>query len=544
MFNVSRSPLVFLLLLVGGLACLAAPASAARGWAKVQNGSLVTADGELLRGIFFDPDQTGAAGMPSEAEIRLMKEYGFNTLHVYGEHPCPSMGLVGGTVKVNEIDTLVQYTKNNDLYMVLTIGQLCSNDLTRTPLAPSFNTVNCNMKDSQDRDIKCDYEIKTYDKSFATAFWSKYAKKYKNETHLIFELINEPWWIRHDDIAPLSGEQTVHSQGYPTTVIDDQASVYTTVRKAAPKTPILLFSYGGFNNIKAPEQTCCATVLADWNAVDNKLTQFQLRPTTKDAIAFHTYGSGTINSIKTVTTTVRNQGLAIINTEVERDASQAACGFVHNGNQACLREEQHETYEKEEISWLSFLKARQELSTGADWDKRVKDQLEFGSSAPPALIWPPDDSLADWPVQNVSSSFCGMGLHLKWTTNGKWVKPGNDNMLRANHSSTSTLTQFTVICRPSGKVWLKARRNQKYVDPGISSTSSALAATVTNPGTQHEFDLFKRQDGTLILRSAYLSGHPRWRIVAGNTNSLKLFDNQTQFVSNARFTYQIQNPPL
>ena len=519
----TRSSLSYVILSLVIAALLASPVSGARQWAKVQNGTLVSAEGELLRGIFFDPDWTPTA-MPSQAQVQLMREYGFNTLHVYGEHPCPSDGLVGGTVRPTQIDTLVDYTRDNDLYMVLTIGQLCPDDDGALPL-PGLP-------------FPEHYITTTYDRQFAIDFWTKYANLYKNETHVIFELINEPWWIMH------SG--TVHSQGYPSNVLDDQADVYELVRSKAANTPILVFSYGGLNNVKAPEQSCCATVQDDWNALNSRLpANMKLRPTTKDAVAFHTYGSGTINAIRTVTQTVRGQGIAIINTEVQRDDSpplSLSAAIAACGSQAaipCVREEQHEVYEQEEISWLSFMKARQNLANNTDWDLRVRDQFQGAGGAPPALIWIPDDPQADWPVERAPASWCGQALHLEFVSNGKFVQRGGDGYLYANASGMSNATRFLVECQPSGKVRLKNMSSGKYVDPGWTSSSTALVATSATAGTAQEFDLLLRRDGTLILRSPFSSGHPRWRIVTGNTSSTKLFDNQTMWVNNARFNWYL-----
>jgi len=511
MFTSTRSQTVHLMILLTTSVCLAAPASGAqRGWAKVQDGTLVADNGELLRGIFFDPDTTGASGTPTEADLRLMRESGFNTLHVYAERDCSGS-------QTSRIDTLKNFTKNNGLYMVLTVGQVCSP--TEIDLSPGSSSI--------------DYERTAYDHAFNVTFWNKYAPRYMNETHVIYELINEPWWIFHVN--------TLYSQGYPTQLINDEADLYQLVRKQAGNTPILIFTYAGFNNQKAPEQSCCPSVLNDWNALNARLATlpegYQLRPTTKDAVAFHTYYSGTVDQIKTVTQTVRNQGIPIINIEVERDDLVSACGSA--AAKPCLREAQHEMYEKEGISNVSFLKAKQDLGNSTHWDLRVRGQLEGNNGAPPALIWVPDHPPATWPVQRAPSSWCNQDLHLQLVNNNKFVQLGSDSKLYANASSMSNATRFRVVCQTNGKVRLKAMSNNKYVDPGVTSQSSALVASVISPNSNHEFDLLLRENGTLILRSLFPSGHPGWRIVSVNTSSNQLFDNQTMLVDKARFNWYL-----
>ncbi len=515
----SKRSHLFLVFVLAALALvsLAAPTAAARGYAQVRDGTLVADNGELLRGIFFDPDWTPGA-MPSEEQVRLMRDYGFNTLHVYGEHPCPSEGLVGGTVRPNHIDTLVDYTRDNDLYMVLTIGQLCPQDNIRIPLPPSNNPL-------------VDYETWTYERQFSLDFWEEYAHRYRNETHLIYELINEPWWIFHPG--------TVHSQGYPSTLLDDEADVYLVARGHAPNTPILLFSYGGFNNTPAPEQDpCCATVQHDWNALNARLpADKKLRPTTKDAVSFHPYHSGTLAQLRSTADTVRGWGIPIIFTEGLRHDTVAQCGSV--AAKPCIDEAAVEAWEAEGVSWLSFLKARQNLADATDWDLRVKDQLEFGSPAPPALIWVPDDPEATWPVQRAPDTWCDSLLDLQWLGNGKWVQPGADRILRADVASPSEATRWRVVCRPSGKVWLQDPYTLQYVDPGSMSQSTPLRANVGTPGPAHEFDLLLRRDGTLVLRSPFATDQPGWRIISGDASSKQLFDNQTKLVDSAAFDWLV-----
>jgi hypothetical protein len=90
---------------------------------------------------------------------------------------------------------MVQMTRDAGLYLVITIGNGAENG--------KFN-----------RDYVLD-------------FWRFYAPRYKDETHVIYEIQNEPFaW------------STPYSQ--PT--LEMERDAYTLIRTQAPDTPILLFS--------------------------------------------------------------------------------------------------------------------------------------------------------------------------------------------------------------------------------------------------------------------------------------------------------------
>lgn len=494
--------------------CLCTPASGARGYARVQNGTLVADNGELLRGVFYDPDTTGV--LPAAQTIIKMREFGFNTLHVYGEKPCGSRQ---PGYKLNEIKALRNITRDNGLYMILTIGHDCAPSVVPIPNSTSHEHIN-------------------YDTDFSVAFWELYADLFKNDTHVVFEITNEPYWVQ--TAGPFGDD--VYSQNPPAAVIDLQARGYDAIRDilGSTPTPVLLFSYGGFRDGNGAKN--------DWARVNTALTAFRRSLDANTAVAFHTYGSGPIGSIESAVQAARSgsNGLALINTEVQRGGDIVPGECLVSGVPSaapCLLKEQHKLWEEEELSAISFLKLDRivggqsvgDLLTDDDYRRRVVAQMEANSP----LIWVPDHPTATWPAQRAPASWCGSTLSLQWVNNGKWVRPGFDNILRAEASAPSGSTQLRVACRPDGKVWLQPAASASYIDPDWTNPSTPLTVGGSSPGVAQEFDLLLRENGVLVLRSRFATGHPGWRIVTANSSSKKLFNNQTLLVNSARFDFEI-----
>jgi len=197
-------------------------------------GSTFVADnGNLLRGPFAS---TEWGAPPPLSAIQSIKNLGANAIHLYGEvfdpdyvSGVPGSGAAPGYA-VSRIDQMVQMTRDEGLYLVLTIGNGGNNG--------SFN----------------------YD--YVMDFWGFYADRYKDETHVIFEIQNEP----HAWSAP-----------YPQAALDMEADAYSLIRSLAPDTPVLLFSFAvlgdGPDAVDDIEEVSAAASI-DW---------------TNAAVAFHGY---------------------------------------------------------------------------------------------------------------------------------------------------------------------------------------------------------------------------------------------------------------
>lgn len=167
-------------------------AEAARGRPSVNAAgtTLVTDSGTLIRGAIISTE-TGV--LPSLSAVQRIKTLGLNAIHCYAERA--DYGYSAGR-HAAALDRVVEMTRDNDLYLVITIGG---------------GGVN---------------------RAFIDAFWTFYAPRYANEPHVIYEIQNEPV-VR----APVSSS-----------VIDMEMSAYGIIRDAAPDTPVLFMSYTIFQN--------------------------------------------------------------------------------------------------------------------------------------------------------------------------------------------------------------------------------------------------------------------------------------------------------
>ncbi len=162
-----------------------------------ESGTTFLADnGNLLRGPFAS---TEWGNPPSASTIESIRALGCNAIHLYGEcfdMDYPQAGSTAPGYARNRIDQMVDMTRDAGIYLIITIGNGSNNG--------RFN----------------------YD--YIMDFWDFYAPRYKDETHVLYEIQNEP----HAWSAP-----------YPHGALDMEADAYTLIRSKAPDTPVLLFSF-------------------------------------------------------------------------------------------------------------------------------------------------------------------------------------------------------------------------------------------------------------------------------------------------------------
>jgi endoglucanase len=204
-------------------------------------------NGQPLRGPYTSTEWTGAT---SYDQIAKMKALGFNAVHLYGESFDPSYPTNGSTAPgyaTGRIDSIVQSTRDLGLYLVITIGNGAANG--------------------------------KYNRAYITNFWNLYSARYANETHVLFEIQNEPvaW-----------GPPYSSASATPPGALDMEVAAYNTIRQYAPDTPVLLFSYavlggtGGATAALTDIHTFNQTVFGNQNAV-----------WTNTAVGFHGYaGAG------------------------------------------------------------------------------------------------------------------------------------------------------------------------------------------------------------------------------------------------------------
>jgi hypothetical protein len=284
-----------------------------RGRVQIKDGSLVTDKGTLLRGCFAAPNNSFFA-LETREQIAAIKNMGLNSIHVYAdsywEHELN--GAVPGYLS-DKVDSLVKWTRNDSLYLILTFaGGITEN---------KKDTIIEFIKDS----------------------WRFYAERYKNETHLIFEIYNEPGDIPFDPW-----------------IIDMERELYQIIRSLAPETHILFFSPPAFYYY--------AEFLADIAKLGDGIDW------SNASIAAHAYNWPAQDYIEPIKR-IKNAGYALTITEFHSFENE-------NANLALTR-----VFEKEHVSYMHFIAAKQIIANPAAFMSRVESS---------EVRWKPD--FGTWPL--------------------------------------------------------------------------------------------------------------------------------------------------
>jgi endoglucanase len=217
--------------------------------------TFVADNGQLLRGPYTSTEWTAAS--PSN-QIAKIKELGMNAVHLYAEVFDPNYPNPGSTApgyNVTQVDSIVASTRALGLYLVMTIGNGANNG---------------------------DHNLQ-----WATNFWNFYAARYANETHVIYEIHNEP----------LAWGPPYLTQTTPPGTMDMEIAAYRAIRAVAPHTPVLLFSYAVFAGNGGAN-----AALTDIRAFNQAIFGVQNFTWTNEAVAFHGYGGweGTATAVANV----------------------------------------------------------------------------------------------------------------------------------------------------------------------------------------------------------------------------------------------------
>lgn len=290
-----------------------------RGRVSISNGTVVTDRNTLLRGCRISTDAEGS--LPPRSDLPKIKKLGLNSIHLYGEsfagfwnHQTYEPGSL-----YTLIDSVVNWTREDSLYLVLTIG----------------NT---------DRNGEFDYD-------FALRFWEFYAPRYADETHVIYEIHNEPFaW----------------TSPYPDSTINMERDLYNLIRSYAPDTHILFLTYASPQN---PD-----SMLVDLHKLGDGIDW------SNASVAIHGYDipvAGMEESIQKL----RDNGYSVINTE--------PCNFSSGEFDVVeLFRRQLRSFEKNFVSYLNFIPL-DELLIPEKFKTLVEDAHlswtpDFGSWPPPA----------------------------------------------------------------------------------------------------------------------------------------------------------------
>ena len=218
-----------------------------RGRVTISNGTIVTDRGTLLRGCRVSTDFSEQ--LPPRSYVSSIKQYGLNAIHLYAES---FVKQVPGQLHAL-VDSLVNWTQQDSLYLVLTIGCIDQNG--------------------------------HYDYDFTMGFWNYYAPRYAEKTHLIYEIQNEPHaW----------------SPPYPDSTLAMEQDAYDIIRSHAPLTHVLLFTYANPTNSEG--------IFQDIQKLGDNIDW------TNCSVATHGYGVE-YYELESVLQDVQNAGYSIINTE-------------------------------------------------------------------------------------------------------------------------------------------------------------------------------------------------------------------------------------
>lgn len=308
---------VFTVLFAFASPAQAAQAARGRPYVNAAKTTLVADNGQLLRGAIISTE-TGA--YPTVSQLEGIKNVGLNAVHCYAERR--DYGYLAGA-KFAAVDMAVQRTRDAGLYLIITIGG------------------------------------GGFEETFNKAFWNFYAPRYKDETHVFYEIQNEP----AANSPPYGGNAALMQM---------ELDCYGIIRGHAPDTPVLLMSYSSFENGNGALQDIAALGSAiDW---------------TKAALSFHGYGEDGPAAIRAALVTVLNAGYPCFQTEFYRWPWGAGNFALAAGPSLYQDVDETGDFERLGVSWLSFLT----LSRVAD-ATRFKNRLDAGG-----VTWTPD--FGTWPV--------------------------------------------------------------------------------------------------------------------------------------------------
>lgn len=482
--------------------------------------SLRAGNYRLLRGDRYSLDASGQ--LPLQSDISDMRQQGFNTLHLYAEHP--NCGNIPGqhlaqTMQIND------WVKQAGMYLIITIGNGVS------ACWPA------NSAPSGERHVI----------NFARDFWYQYAQVFADEPQVIFELYNEPYH-RGD------GSGFLNAQPSPRNTRTVEAAMFLEVRKHAQNIPVLLYSYGTMHDAAAVDE--------DFQAVRTRVESAG-QAFNNVGIAFHGYAfprddPAAFGNLESTIQAIQDAGHQLVMTE------NRAIGSGLHGNPAdcdvpdqttpsavpCIEPRAIDLFERQEISWTSFIGINN--FRGSGFEQRFQRQIDYGLNDA-RIVWTADSGT--WPARSQPPAD-GVTLFLSSRANDLWVStsamrfsPGT-GPVAADRADNAGWERFEIIRFNNRRACLKSvvvenafPDRKPIIDPRSGSMLSPLFAASDDCLFHTSYEWLKLPDGDFVLRAYHntptIERRPAWRYVTVGQNNY-LFDAATLVTGSERFALEIE----
>ncbi len=387
--------------------------------------TLVADNGQLIRGPFAS---TEWGDPPPRENLAKLKELGLNAVHLYGEVfdlNYPAEGSQGPGYSASRIDSMVEMTRELGLYLVITIGNGANNG--------------------------------DYNRDYIVDFWDLYAERYADETHVVFEIQNEP---------------VAWSPPYSQSVLDMEVAAYDTIRNHAPDTPVLLMTYA---------------VLSNWSAALSDLSKIHDEIDWSNAVVgFHGYAGH--EETPPALEKILEAGYPMFMTEFT--TSEWGYSLDH------IDLEMTATLERLGISWLSFLHVPPNFINEAITDPSAYSDIVDRSG----LGWVPD--YGEWPKQR--GVFGNQGLPRE--TASDWVNSKLSGTLRVEAEDFDSGRDGVAYSdRDSANKGGRYRMDVGVDIQNVSDGGDGFAVTSTESGEWLEYTIFAKEPGLYTFKLRYAS---------------------------------------
>ncbi|MEM6690637.1 MAG: cellulase family glycosylhydrolase [Planctomycetota bacterium] len=189
---------------------------------------------------------------------------------------------------------------------------------------------------------------------YLNAFWDLVAPRYKDRTHVLYELANEPVPFHPNDV---SGQN-----------VDDFIGLYERVRNLAPQTHLIL---GSFTTVAHFGDRSMLTIARELDDGDDGV-DFD-----NASIGFHGYDvTDALPFDESYITALANE-YAVINTEINLPGSRTLFGDPPAPGYLPSETFSHESMERLNISWIMWNTTGEELPSDLQQSTGAEDEFEY-----------------------------------------------------------------------------------------------------------------------------------------------------------------------